>query len=42
MVEEEKEYDGDISEDDKADPGSWLPRAMTWLQRIKQWSAMHM
>ena len=26
MVEEEKEYDGDISEDDKADSGSWLPR----------------
>ena len=26
MVEEEKEYDGDISEDNKADSGSWLPR----------------
>ena len=26
MVEEEKEYDGDISADDKADSGSWLPR----------------
>ena len=26
MVEEEKEYDGDNSEDDKADSGSWLPR----------------
>lgn len=42
MVEEEKEYDGGVSEGDKADSGSWLPRGYDVLQRIKQWSAMHM
>ena len=36
MVEEEKEYDGDISEDDKADSGSWLSRGYDVIA-----SAMH-
>ena len=35
MVEEEKEYDGDISEDDKADSGSWLPRGYDVIATYK-------